>query len=148
MPPTHFVAVRGLRPFLLAALASVMFVCAARAESSCDDVLGTLHKKPKHLEFQGCEQHTDRQDVFEARYRVAGTHAAAVESFLAREFKVKKLRLHCCLWESGETFYRHKQGRAFTISMSSEETIITRRKQWAKIPYFYVFATWFPPGQP
>jgi Domian of unknown function (DUF4952) len=84
MPPTHFVAFRALRPLLLAAFASITFVGVARGESSCDDVLGALHKKPKDLEFQGCEQHIDRQGIFEARYRVAGIHAAEVESYLAR----------------------------------------------------------------
>lgn len=140
----HFVPVRVLRLFPLAAFVFAIFVSVARGDSSCGDFLAALHKKPKSLEFQGCKQQTDRQDApFEASYRVAGTHAAGVENYLARELKVKKLRRNCCVWESTDNFYRDQQGRAFTISMATEETTVSSRNQWAKIAYFYVTMDWY-----
>jgi hypothetical protein len=51
---------------------------------------------------------------------------------------------NCCLWESTENSYRDKSGRVFMISMATEETTITSRSQWAKIPYFYVVVDWYP----
>jgi len=111
----------------------------ARAESGCGDFLAALHQKQKDLVFQGCKQRTDLQGgPWEASYRVAGSRAAEVESHLAREFNIKRLQRTCCLWESAQNSYRDKQGRLFVISMSTEETTIDSRNQWAKIPYFYV----------
>jgi Domian of unknown function (DUF4952) len=144
MHTPHFTFVRVLRLFVLAAFVFATNVFIARADSSCDDFLTALHKKPKDLEFRGCKQQTGLQATpFEASYRVAGIHAAEVESYLARELKVKKLKLNCCLWESTDNFYRDKEGRAFMLSMSTQETIISSRNQWAKIAYFYVLVDWY-----
>ncbi len=143
MHTPHFVPLRVLQLFLLPVFAFT-FVLVARGNSSCEDFLAALHKKPKDLEFQSCKQQTDLQDApFEASYRVAGIHAAEVESYLARELKIKKLRRNCCVWESTDNSYRDREGRAFRISMSTEETTISRRNQWAKITYFYVIVDWY-----
>ena len=116
--------------FLLPVFLFVTSVFVARGDSSCQDFLATLHKKPKDLEFQSCKQRSDLQDApFEASYRVAGSHAAEVESFLAKELKIKKLRRNCCLWESTDNSYRDEEGRGFRISMSTDETRISNRNQ-------------------
>jgi hypothetical protein len=85
-----------LRPPLLLAV----FLFVPGVGSSCDDSLEALHQKPENLEFLGCKQRTDLQgEPWEASYRVAGSHAAAVESQLAKVFKIKKLRRTCCVWD-------------------------------------------------
>jgi len=112
---------------------------ASGADAPCDDILAGLHKKPKDLEFVGCKQRADLQgQPREASYRVAGSRAAAVESYLAKELKIKKLRRTCCVWESTENSYRDRKARLYTITMSTEENVIGSRSQWPKIPYFYV----------
>jgi hypothetical protein len=144
MHTSYFVPMRMLRLFLLATFLFVTFVPLAHGGASCDDFLAALHKKPKDLEFRGCKQHTELQNApFEASYRVAGIHAAEVESYLARELKLKRLRHYCCVWESAKNSYRDKNGRLFMISMSTEETTISSRNQWARVDYFYVIVDWY-----
>jgi len=127
----------------LVAGAQVGLVSLAQGGSLCHDFLDAIHKKPRQLEFQSCKPRTDLQGaLLEATYRVAGIHAAYVESYLSRELKLKKLKHNCCLWESTENSYRDKDGRVFMISMATEENIITSRSQWAQIPYFYVVVQW------
>jgi len=110
-----------------------------RASSQCDDFLDKLHKKPGNLEFVGCNLRADLQgEPWEATYRMAGSQAAAVESYLAKELHIKKLRRTCCVWESARNTYRDKQSGLFVISMSSDETPISNRNQWVKIVNFYV----------
>jgi Domian of unknown function (DUF4952) len=128
-----------LRPYFVLATALLAAPFLLAADSSCDDFLSMMEKKPKDLEFIGCKQRTDLQgEPFEATYRVAGTRAAQVETYLVREFKVKRLRRTCCVWESVQNSYRDKQGRLFIISMSTDETTIGARTRWARIPYFHV----------
>jgi hypothetical protein len=111
----------------------------AQTGSSCGDFLASMQKKPSGLEFQSCRQRTDLQGHPDrADYRVAGSHAAAVETFLSKELGVKKLQRTCCVWESVRNPYRDKRGRRFEITMATEETTIDKKNQWAKIPYFYV----------
>ena len=122
-----------------------VFVFVAGAGSFCDDFLKTLDKKPNNLEFLGCKQRTDLQGKpWQASYRVAGSHAADVESYLTKEFGIKKLHRTCCVWESTQNSYRDEQGRLFLISMSTEETTIDSRDRWARIHYFYVKVSRYP----
>lgn len=138
------VPVRTRQAVLIVAFVLVAPVFPASGNSPCGDFLARLHKKPDNLEFQGCQQQTKLQNTpFEATYRVPGIHAAEVESYLAREFKIKKLSRNCCVWESTENFYRDKRSRAFVISMATEETTISSRDQWPKIDYFYVVVDWY-----
>src|SRR5260370_40870057 len=126
MPMLHSVLGKVKLLHLLA-----VFLSVSGAGSSCEDSLEALHQKPEHLEFLGCKQRTDLQgEPWEASYRVAGNHAAAVESQLAKAFKIKKLLRTCCVWESVNNSYRDKQARLFVISMSTEETTVGSRKQW------------------
>lgn len=140
----NLVPVRVGQAVLVVTFLLIVPVFPASGSSLCDDFLARLHKKPNHVEFQGCQQQTQLQNTpFQATYRVPGIHAAEVESYLARAFKIKKMRRNCCVWESTDNFYRDKQGRAFVISMATEETTISSREQWPKIDYFYVIVDWY-----
>ena len=125
-------------PTVLMFLFLVQVVIAADREA-CADFLAAMHTKPTHLEFLGCKRRTDLQgQPLEARYRVSGTHAAAVEHFLVTEFKIKELHRTCCVWESTQNSYRDDRLGLLLISMSTEETTVTSKSQWPKIRYFYV----------
>lgn len=114
-------------------------VLAALADSSCDDFLAKLHKKPNNLQFLGCKQRTELQGrPWEASYRVTGGHAAEVERSLVKELGIKRLRRTCCVWESMDNSYRDKHAQFFVISVSTDETTIDSRDHWVEIPYFYV----------
>ena len=118
---------------------------AAPVGSGCNDFLAVLHKKPNKLEFRDCKQQTDLQgQPWEASYRVVGNHAAEVESYLIKEFKVKRLHRTCCVWESVHNSYRDEQDRLYVISMSTDETTVDNRTQWARIPYFYIKVDLYP----
>lgn len=108
-------------------------------QDSCGDLLAGLHKKPKQLEFVQCKPRPDRQGKpLEATYRVKGANAAEVERYLSVAFAMKRLTNACCVWESGERDFQEKDGHTYYLSMSSGETLITKRAEWKKIPYFYV----------
>jgi hypothetical protein len=134
---TPMVRLLSGRVMLLALLA--VFAPVASAQLPCDDFLAALHKKPNYLEFLGCKERTDLQgQPLQASYRVAGSHAADVESSLAKELGIKRLRRTCCVWESINNSYRSAQARLFVVSISTEETPIDSRDRWAEIPYFNV----------
>jgi hypothetical protein len=128
--------------FALSCAAALLLLTTAtnsRADVSCDDFLSKTSTKPEILEFRGCSKNEKLQgSPLEANYRVRGPNAAAAETYLIREFKIKKLRHNCCIWESTANFYRDKQGTGYLIDMSTEETTIKKRGAWSKIPYFYV----------
>jgi len=138
MPILH--SIRG-RMLLLSLLAGFV----APAHSYCDDFLALLHVKPTHLEFLGCKQQTDLQgEPWEASYRVAGSHAAQIESTLTKGLGIKKLRRTCCVWESVHNSYRDKQSQLFVILISTDETTIDRRSRWGEIPYFDIKVDSYP----
>jgi hypothetical protein len=128
-------------------IALLMLVPAAGLAASgpaCEDFLAA-HKKPDQLEYVGCKQQPDLQGrPLQATYRVTGANAAAVERYLGKTFKVKKLRHTCCLWESVNNSYRDRQSRLFTISMETEETTVASRAKWRDIPYFHVTVNLYP----
>jgi hypothetical protein len=114
----------------------------------CSDFLMEIKKKPSHLEFVTCKEVTSHGlAALLSEYRVAGTHAASVESHFVRTAKMPKLRYTCCGWESlpadPKTQRPNGQYQASTvsyeISMSSGETKGgSARSHWKEIPYFYV----------
>lgn len=128
-------------PFRPVALFFVLMTLAliARAEPRCTDFLKALHKKPTNLKYLGCKQQNEMQgQPLEASYRVTGSHAAEVEQYLVKELKLKKLRRVCCIWESTENSYQDEKDELFVISMSTDETLIAKKSDWSRIPFFYV----------
>lgn len=112
---------------------------AADTDVACHDFLAALGKKPQKLEYLSCKQKTELQgSPWEAEYRVAGSDAAAIEHYFAKELHIKKLQRTCCVWESAGNTYRDNKHRLFVVSMATEETTFDKREQWEKIPYFYV----------
>jgi hypothetical protein len=114
------------------------------AAGNCEDVLAAMHQKPKGLKFVTCKPRPDLQgQPMEATYRVPGTRAAEVEAYLVRELNVKKLHRTCCVWESMENSYRDKGHHLLIITMATEETLVDKREEWGKIPYFQVTVSRF-----
>jgi ribosomal protein L24E len=127
-----------LNAFLLIACSVGVLAAQDKPSANCD-LLAKLQKKPKSLEFVSCSRHMELQGKpWMAIYRVDGTHAAEVEQFLVREFGMKKVTHTCCEWASTQNSYVHKDGRVFIFEMGSGETLINRKDQWSKIPYFNV----------
>lgn len=135
-------AVRSAIVKVPASLALAFCIFAVHGGTVCDDLLATLGKKPKNLEFLDCKQKTELQgEPWEATYRVPGSHAAQVENYLIKELHIKKLQRTCCSWESSENSYRDNNNRLFVISIAAEETTVDKKEQWDKVPYFYIKAT-------
>jgi hypothetical protein len=109
------------------------------AEKDCGDFLAQASRKPANLDYVGCSHAPDRQGKpLVATYRVAGSHAAAVEAYLVRTVKLNRLKRACCQWDSPASQFRDRKGREYSITMGSGETLVSRRADWAKIPSFEV----------
>ena len=114
-----------------------------------DDLLIYLIKKPEQLKFVNSKIGS-RQVVLEANYRVSGADAHLIEDILRKEYGMSELKFVCCGWESypgGKQEitdkFNDKYGKQYDynhipVSMYSQETLIQDRKEWHKIPYFYV----------
>ena len=126
------------------------------AEPDCGDYLAAFNKKPDNLEFIGCEDFArGGQQHSEAKYRVSGTHAAAVEDYLVKVFNMRKLRFYCCGWEpeggrtGGYSRMINKVDYIYAISMYSADTYapgLEKKKNWQKIHFFHVRVTLYNPG--
>lgn len=123
---------------------------------ACGDFLAEIGVKPEHLKFLECRPDNEAQlRTLNARYRVAGTHAAEVEEYFVRTAGMARLKRNCCGWEN----WPEKPGDAhdgslahkrpldpdgptepdLSIGMGSGETLEGRtREQWGEIPWFYV----------
>lgn len=118
----------------------------ASSKITCADFLEKLNKKPKNLEYIGCEKTSHTQlSALESRYRVRGVNAKEVEAFFVKTAHMPKLVRNCCLWESVSRDPKQPQDGVYRtggdfldsywIEMSSGETLV---RDWKDIPYFYV----------
>jgi Domian of unknown function (DUF4952) len=121
---------------------------AFAATSTCDDFLKLAKRKPDRLEFVECKPSDHHQlRALVATYRVPGEHAGSVESYLSRRTKMAKLRFVCCGWEpSARASPRLGRlpiaiGESNEVTMSSMETLVTKRWRWKEIEWFYVTVT-------
>lgn len=129
----------------VAALPWLWLSPVAAAAPSCGDFLEALKLKPAQLEYIECQPgHLAQVRALIASYRVTGAQAPAVERYFSRRTGMARLRFLCCGWEPAA----HRLGRVskpserdYEIAMTSEETGIARRAQWAQIPWFYVTVT-------
>jgi hypothetical protein len=107
--------------------------------TDCGDFLASIGKMPPHSSFASCQAYPDRQGKpFEATYALSGRDALKVEAYMARHFGLKRMKFYCCYWDSRATRFQDKNGREFYIQMTSEETVQSSRKNWAKIPKFMI----------
>lgn len=122
-------------------------VGTAGEDARCEDFLDSLNKKPKYLEFMGCQKITKGgAPALESKYRLKGSVAEAAEVYFIKTAGMPKLRRFCCLWESIPQNHKNKNPYGvyklkkdyYLVSMSSEETVINKRSHWSNIPYFYV----------
>jgi len=123
------------------------------AELTCPEVLAEFDRFPKSLELIECKPVKSAQlRALEARYRVEGDRATAVEKFLHREYDLPSLRFICCGWSSmtrtengqfprGHAIYKDADANYYEIRMMSAETLIVDRQKWLEIPWFYVTVT-------
>ena len=113
---------------------------AAQEKPTCGDFLEQLHAKPQYLEFVECKPNLrdEQTKPLVAHYQVKGIHAAAVERALHNSFAMSRMKRICCIWESPERAFHSKDGHIYYLSMGSGETLLYKRSDWGKIPYFYV----------
>jgi len=120
----------------------------------CEDFLASWGEKPAQLEFTDCKKvKIPPGEGLTASYVVQGVDAAEVEKILQRKFGMAPLKFLCCGWEPvlvknkdnlpGKGSYTDQDGWSFEVTMVSEETIISDRQDWHKIPEFYVRVTKF-----
>ena len=109
------------------------------AVPGCGDFLAQIGRKPAHAVYVGCRYQPDRQGKpLLARYRVEGRYAAAAEAYLVARVGLGRLKRICCYWGAAPRPYRDRKGRAFTITLASEETVIGTRAAWRRIPTFEI----------
>lgn len=136
-----------------AALLCLMFLAPAawgEPVAHCADFLAAQQQhKPPALEWVGCAEGHDHQlRALVATYRVPGAQAAAVERYLVRHTGMAPLRFVCCGWEPRSRRGQPGQGRLpspaqqpMRVDMHSGETLVTRRGDWSRIPWFEVSVT-------
>ena len=143
--------------FCLFALLWSAGLCCATSEPYCADFLALTDSKPGQLEFIGCETIDERgSQALQALYRVRGAEADQVESYFVQKTGISPLSFVCCLWESvpgtgrryGTLLHTLWPGAddvpaEFIITMDSEETLRSNRKEWLLIPWFYIQVTTF-----
>lgn len=134
----------------IALAAAFFYPSSVQASPACGDFLLALARKPPNLAFIECGQGRKSQlRVLIATYRVRGVHASQVENYFNRNAKMAKLRFYCCGWEPDvrrtppEGQLRNHQKVEYEMTMESEETIISVRKNWNRIQWFYVSVTLF-----
>ena len=119
----------------------------AGEDARCEDFLDFLNKKPKYLEFMGCQKITEGiVPALESKYRLKGSVAGVAEGYFIKTAGMPKLRRFCCLWESIPLNHKDQNPYGvyklkkdyYLIRMSSEETVINKRSHWNKISFFYV----------
>jgi Domian of unknown function (DUF4952) len=133
--------------WMLASALFMLHAAAARAAApACDDFLQRAGRKPAHLQFVGCMAGKSAQiAVLEAKYRVEGRHAAAVERYFMRYTAMQPLRFVCCGWEALPNRQGARWGRLrghtefdLEIAMMSGETLKHSRRDWPLIDRFEV----------
>jgi len=127
------------RVLVLCVVALAASSCRRAPATACSDVWKSDDFQSAHVEVVGCSTRSDLQGApFVSRYRVAGRYASDAEQSLIKDFSIKPLQRTCCLWESTDNAQRDANGKSLSITMASEETTVTDRREWAKIPYFYI----------
>ena len=142
----------GRTAALCLSLALVLLAPAAFGQTvpvpTCGDFLAAQRHKPPGLEWTGCaEGHLHQLRALVATYRVPGAQAAAVERYLARHTGMARLHFVCCGWEPRNRRGREGAGslpgpaQAYIVEMAVGDTLVTRRSDWAQIPWFEVRVT-------
>ncbi len=140
-----------LNKILKTVLISIFFISIYNCDKTIKDydVLPLLIEVPSQLKFEDSKVGSD-QIAFEVKYKVSGKNAHLIEDLLHNKYGMSKLRFVCCGWEAhpdGQIEIQDKFNSRFkklytynyiSISMYSKETLIQKRKNWHKIPYFYV----------
>jgi len=114
--------------------------------ATCGDLLLGLKQKPPHLDFWGCRVQTVYGlDALVADYRVEGRYAEAIERYFAKVANMPVLGFYCCGWDSigatGRDGWLKDGVTSYEISMGSGETLLNRREDWLRIPWFSVRVT-------
>lgn len=111
----------------------------ASSAKICDGLLSHFGVKLPELEFESCTKGSG-QVIRSARYKVRGTQAATVEESLHKQYGMGRLTFVCCGWEpaEGRTGMLRAPSRDVSVTMNSEETLLSDRTEWSNIPFFYV----------
>lgn len=76
----------------------LLLLIAGHPTIDCGDLLAEYAEKPAVLEFIDCKRETE-QEIWTARYRVAGKNAESIERLLRKKYNMGKLTFACCGWE-------------------------------------------------
>ena len=117
----------------------------ARA-AACGDLLLGLKHKPPRLDFLGCRvDNVYGLDALVADYRVEGRYAGTIERYFSKAANMPALGFYCCGWDSigavGRDGWLRDGVTSYEISMGSGETLLNRREDWPRIPWFSVRVT-------
>jgi hypothetical protein len=121
---------------------------ARGSSAACGDFMRMAGVQAPELAFVACKSlEIHGLPAFRAEYRVAGAQAGEVEALLTKRAQMPPLRYLCCGWESQPADPAHQSpagsltigGNRFEVSMTSGETMVNRRGDWAKIPVFEVY---------
>lgn len=138
------------KPFsLMTAGLAAGLLCVALAErcagepvklaTLCGDLLARTGWRPPHASYLGCQYQPDRQGKpLQARYRVQGRHAAAAEAYLRARVGLGRLKRVCCYWGAPPRQVRGTDGRDYTVTMASEETLVLTPRAWRNIQAFEI----------
>ena len=79
-------------------------------------------------------------DALVADYRVEGRYAETIERYFVEAAKMPALGFYCCGWDSirvvGRDGWLRDGVTSYEISMGSGETLLNRREDWPRIPWF------------
>ena len=106
--------------------------------AACGDFLDKQGDKPAYIEYQGCHAEYEGQGKpLVARYRLDGTHAAEAEDFCAGATASSLCALCAAAGESTPHSWVD-DGHAWNLVFASEETLLSARAQWSRIPTFHI----------
>ncbi len=112
---------------------------AETAPLACGDFLARLHLKPPGVRFVGCVALPEQQGKpLQATYHLSGANAVRAERLLGRSIRMPRLRHSCCQWDMPEYWFHATDGRAYGISMVSDETVAGGRGGWPSVRTFQI----------
>jgi len=105
----------------------LLFTSASADSLNCKDFLQELVQKPTSLKFQSCEKVEEVPAVLlKATYEVSGKNAKQIETFLHKNFGLKRLRT-----------YKSSNGDTYSVNMYSLDEF-SHQETWEDYQAFRV----------
>ena len=105
--------------------------------AACGDFLDKRGDKPAYIEYQGCHAEYEGQGKpLVARYRLDGTRGRS-RGLPAPALRHPAFAL-CVLRLESTPHSWVDDGHAWNLVFASEETLLSARAQWSRIPTFHI----------